>query len=205
MAETEIPLENKAEAPVEETTKTFRLPVDSNNKATKINILSVARPHLRAFHFAWFSFFLAFFGWFALAPMQGNIKKNNDWLSKGNRFKYQNIIAVAGTIIMRLIVGPFCDQFGPRLAQASLLGIFSIPLFLVGTARNFASWTIARFFIGFIGASFVVTQFWTSVSIPSQTRAISHFLTPSRRSCSRATLSVLPTPPPPVGVTSVAV
>ena len=151
-------------APAEETTaKTFSLPVDADNKATKINIFSIARPHMRAFHFAWFSFFLAFFGWFALAPLQANIKKNNAWLSQGKRFKYQNIISVAGTIIMRLIIGPFCDQFGPRLAQASLLGVFSIPLFLVGTARSYAAWTTARFFIGFIGASFVVTQFWTSI------------------------------------------
>lgn len=64
---------------------------------------------------------------------------------------------------MRILIGPVCDRFGPRLAQTSLLSIFSLPVFLVGTSRSYAQWTIARFFIGFIGASFVVTQFWSSI------------------------------------------
>ena len=143
----------------------FSLPVDENSKATTLRIFSFARPHMRAFHFAWFSFFLAFFGWFALSPLQADIRDNEEdtpWLNKDN-FKAQNIIAVAGTILMRLAVGPFCDRFGPRLAQSSLLGIFCIPVFLVGTSQSYAQWTTARFFIGFIGAAFVVTQFWTSI------------------------------------------
>lgn len=148
------------------TQKTFDLPVDANNRATSLKIWKFSRPHMRAFHFAWSSFFLAFFGWFALAPLQGKIRDANDFL-KGSNFKYQNIIAVAGTIFMRLLIGPVCDRFGPRLAQATLLGVFSLPVFLVGTARSFVTWSIARFFIGFIGATFVVTQFWTSVMFSS--------------------------------------
>lgn len=122
---------------------------------------------MRAFHFAWLSFFLAFFGWFALAPLQKaiseDIDETKDWFNAPNAFRNQNIISVAGTILMRFSIGPFCDRFGPRLAQSILLGIFSIPVFLVSTASSYATWTTARFFIGFIGASFVVTQFWTSV------------------------------------------
>ncbi len=143
--------------------KEYDLPVDEQNRAKRIKLWSIKRPHMRAFHFAWSSFFLAFFGWFALAPLQNNIRRNNAWLAEGNNFKHQNIISVAGTIIMRVVIGPFCDRFGPRLAQSLLLGVFSIPLFLVGTARNFVAWTTARFFIGFMGATFVVTQFWTSI------------------------------------------
>lgn len=142
----------------------FSLPVDENGKAKVLRILSFRRPHMRAFHFAWSSFFLAFFGWFALAPLQKGIRDRpqTDWLTKSN-FKAQNIISVAGTILMRLAVGPFCDRFGPRLAQSLLLGLFSIPVFLVGTSQSYWQWTTARFFIGFIGATFVVTQFWTSI------------------------------------------
>lgn len=141
----------------------FDLPTDENGKATRIKILSFKRPHMRAFHFAWSSFFLAFFGWFALAPLQKEIRDDNDWLDRGNRFKAQNIIAVGGTILMRFTIGPFCDRFGPRLAQSLLIGVFSIPVFLVSTAQSYWQWTTARFFIGFIGATFVVTQFWTSI------------------------------------------
>jgi hypothetical protein len=38
-------------------------------KASRIRIFSCVRPHMRAFHFAWSSFFFAFLGWFALAPL----------------------------------------------------------------------------------------------------------------------------------------
>ncbi|CDF36336.1 Nitrate transporter [Chondrus crispus] len=154
---------NAQPAPAEPT-HTFALPVDENNKATSIKLWSVKRPHMRAFHFAWSSFFLAFFGWFALAPLQKGIRDSprTPWLN-GDNFKAQNIISVAGTLLMRLAVGPFCDRFGPRLAQSILLGVFSLPVFLVGTSQSYAQWTTARFFIGFIGATFVVTQFWTSL------------------------------------------
>lgn len=141
----------------------YDLPTDENGRAKVIKIFSFKRPHMRAFHFAWSSFFLAFFGWFALAPLQTEIKKDNAWLSQGSRFKTQNIVAVGGTILMRFAIGPFCDRFGPRVAQSLLIGIFSIPVFLVSTAHSFWQWTTARFFIGFIGATFVVTQFWTSI------------------------------------------
>ncbi len=162
-AEVEKNLQDEETTTEEDVPHKFSVPVDENNKAKTIKLFSIARPHMRAFHFSWFSFFLAFFGWFALAPLQAQIRDNNAWLRVGRRFKYQNIISVAGTILMRLAVGPFCDRFGPRTAQSLILGVFSLPVFLVGTARSYASWTTARFFIGFIGASFVVTQFWTSI------------------------------------------
>lgn len=146
----------------------FHLPVDEQGKAKRIKIFSLARPHMRAFHFAWLSFFLAFFGWFALSPLQAEIRdsKLTPWLNKDN-FKAQNIIAVAGTILMRLAIGPFCDRFGPRTAQSLLLGVFSLPVFLVGISQSYWQWTTARFFIGFVGATFVVTQFWTSMMFSS--------------------------------------
>lgn len=152
------------ELPPTERKYEFSLPVDENSKAKVLRILSIRRPHMRAFHFAWLSFFLAFFGWFALAPLQLDIRDNpkSPWLTTDN-FKTQNIIAVAGTLLMRLAVGPFCDRFGPRVAQSLLLSIFSLPVFLVGVSQSYWQWTTARFFIGFIGATFVVTQFWTSI------------------------------------------
>lgn len=142
----------------------FPYAVDENNKAKVLKILSIRRPHSRGFHFAWFAFFLAFFGWFALSPLLKTMRDDETipWFNKTN-IKDSNIIAVAGTILMRLIIGPFCDRFGPRTAMSGLICIFSIPVFLVGVSGSFAVFTTFRFFIGFIGATFVVTQFWTSI------------------------------------------
>ena len=51
-------------------------------KARSINLLSFRRPHMRAFHMAWFAFFLAFFGWFGIAPMMA-IVRDDLGLTKG--------------------------------------------------------------------------------------------------------------------------
>ena len=40
-----------------------------------------------------------------------------------------NIAAVAITILVRLIVGPLCDKYGPRKTYSALLIIGSIPVF----------------------------------------------------------------------------
>lgn len=40
---------------------------DQDDKATELKLCSFAQPHMRAFHFAWWSFFIAFFIWFAIA------------------------------------------------------------------------------------------------------------------------------------------
>nr|WLD25268.1 nitrate transporter [Alexandrium pacificum] len=52
----------------------FKLPVDENNKATSLPLCRVGgsvaqNPHMRAFWASTISFFLAFLGWFALAPL----------------------------------------------------------------------------------------------------------------------------------------
>ena len=52
----------------------FKLAVDENNKATELPLLRICgtvqqNPHMRAFWGSTISFFLAFLGWFALAPL----------------------------------------------------------------------------------------------------------------------------------------
>ncbi|CAG8719565.1 8509_t:CDS:1, partial [Cetraspora pellucida] len=43
-----------------------RPPVDpTTRKATDINVFNFTRPHMRALHYSWFCFLIAFTGWFA--------------------------------------------------------------------------------------------------------------------------------------------
>jgi len=41
---------------------------DQDDTAVEIPLYSASRPHMRAFHLAWISFFVAFFTWFAMTP-----------------------------------------------------------------------------------------------------------------------------------------
>ena len=66
--------------------KQFLLPVDSEHKALKINLLSFAAPHMRAFHLCWMGFFSSFVSTFAPAAMIPVIREaiNLDAGSLGN-------------------------------------------------------------------------------------------------------------------------
>ncbi|EKX37815.1 nitrate transporter [Guillardia theta CCMP2712] len=46
-----------------------------NGRKTKIDLLSLKRPHMRAFHASWFAFFICFTMWFAIPPLMVTIKK----------------------------------------------------------------------------------------------------------------------------------
>ncbi|KAJ8905238.1 hypothetical protein NDN08_001746 [Rhodosorus marinus] len=143
----------------------YKWPVDEKHRCKVLKPWRFDRPHHRAFFYAWSSFFCAFFGWFALSPLLVNIGKFSPdiGISEKEDRVTSNIIGVAGTILMRFIIGPVADRWGPRWAQAGVLCIFSIPAYLVGTAQNFAMFCTARFFIGMLGGTFVVTQYWTSI------------------------------------------
>ena len=63
----------------------------------------------------------------------------------------------------RLVIGWLCDRFGPRLTYAWLLILGSLPVMGIGFAHDFQTFLIFRLLIGLIGASFVITQYHTSV------------------------------------------
>src|SRR3569833_524981 len=131
------------------------------NQLTILNIFSVKGVQMRTFHITWLMFFVCFFGWFGLAPLMPTIRAELH-LTKamgGNTI----IASVASTIIARLIIGRLCDKWGPRRTAVRLLLIGSIPVFMVGLAHDYTTFLLFRLAIGVIGASFVITQFHTSM------------------------------------------
>ncbi len=131
------------------------------NQLTKLNIFSLNGVQMRTFHITWLMFFVCFFGWFGLAPLMPTIRAELH-LTKaqvGNAI----IASVAATIIARLVIGKLCDTWGPRKTAVRLLLVGSLPVFLVGLAHDYTSFLLFRLAIGVIGASFVITQFHTSM------------------------------------------
>lgn len=116
---------------------------------------------MRTFHITWLTFFVCFFGWFGLAPLMPAIRADLG-LTKP---QIGNIIiaAVSATIFARLLVGKLCDTWGPRKTYTALLMLGSLPVMLVGLAHDYTTFLLFRLAIGTIGASFVITQFHTSM------------------------------------------
>ena len=135
--------------------------MELQSKATRIELFSLKTAPMRAFHLTWMAFFVTFFAWFACAPLMPLIK-GEFGLTK-DQIANINIAAVAVTILVRLVIGPLCDRFGPRKAYTGLLLIGALPVFGVAAAQSYESFLFFRLLIGAIGASFVITQYHTSV------------------------------------------
>ena len=131
------------------------------SKADSIKLLSFDTAPMRAFHLTWVAFFICFFAWFACAPLMPVIK--GEFGLTMAQIANINIAAVAITIFVRLIVGPLCDRYGPRKTYTGLLLLGAIPVLGVAMAQSYESFLLFRLGIGAVGASFVITQYHTSV------------------------------------------
>ena len=141
----------------------------------KIRLFSLGTIQMRTFHITWLMFFVCFFGWFGLAPLMPTIRADLG-LTKaqvGNTI----IASVSSTIIARLIIGRLCDKFGPRKTAVWLLLLGSIPVFLVGLAKDYTSFLLFRLAIGVIGSSFVITQFHTSMMFAAKIKGTANAIT----------------------------
>lgn len=135
--------------------------METDGRATRIRLADFSSPPMRAFHMSWLAFFASFVAWFAVAPLMPLIREDLG-LSKeqvGNSV----IASVAITIFVRLLVGRLLDRFGPRRVYSALLLIGSAPVMAMGLVHNYEAFLLLRMAIGAIGASFVVTQYHTSL------------------------------------------
>ncbi len=128
---------------------------------TKLNIFSLKGVQMKSFHTTWLMFFVCFFGWFGLAPLMPTIREELHLTKEqvGNLI----IVSVSSTIVARLIIGKLCDTWGPRITAVRLLLVGALPVMLVGLAHDYTTFLLFRAAIGIIGASFVITQFHTSM------------------------------------------
>ncbi|KAJ1688479.1 hypothetical protein LUZ63_019869 [Rhynchospora breviuscula] len=138
----------------------FKMPVDSDHKATEFWLFSFAKPHMRAFHLSWFSFFCCFVSSFAAPPLLPVIRDNLSLTATdvGNA----GIASVSGAVFARLAMGTACDLVGPRLASASLILITTPAVYCSSIIESATGFLLVRFFTGFSLATFVSTQFWMS-------------------------------------------
>ncbi len=132
-----------------------------SEKATKLELLNFKSIPMRTFWITSISFFICFFAWFGIVPFMPDVVKD---LGLTPAQKWNSIIlAVSGTVFARLLIGKLCDKYGPRLCYTYLLILGAIPVILLGFVQTPLQFLICRLFIGFIGASFVITQFHTSI------------------------------------------
>ena len=137
--------------------------MELQNKATSLwgNFLNVKMVQIRTFHMTWFAFFSCFFAWFGIAPLMSVVR--DELALTPNQIGWAIIGSVSMTIFARLFIGWLCDRIGPRKSYTWLLLLGSLPVMGIGLAQTFETFLLFRVLIGGIGASFVITQYHTSV------------------------------------------
>lgn len=98
--------------------------------------------------------------WFAVTPLLGEIKDTLK-LSKADIWT-SSLCGTAGTIIMRILMGPACDKFGARICMAFILAVSAIPCAMTGLVNSSEGLSAVRSFVGITGGAFVACQYWTS-------------------------------------------
>jgi NNP family nitrate/nitrite transporter-like MFS transporter len=141
--------------------RSLALEPDSDGRATRIRLLDFHTAPMRAFHLSWFAFFLSFVAWFGIAPLMAVVR--DDLKLTKAQIGNTVIASVAITIFARLLTGWLCDRFGPRRTYSALLVFGALPVMGIGLSHSYHSFLFFRLAIGLIGASFVLTQYHTSI------------------------------------------
>jgi len=140
----------------------FATPVDKEHKAVALPLLSVAVPHMRAFHSSWFGFFSTFFSTFAANPLGFAMEKESSLNLTDEDISNGNIASLSSNIIMRCVTGYLCDMLGPRRALAGLLLVTSPAILGMIFVQGASGYLGCRALIGFGLATFVPCQVWCS-------------------------------------------
>ena len=91
-----------------------------NNKAQSIPVFNPFNIYGRVFLLSWWSFFVAFWSWYAFPPLLSITIKKDLNLTQ-DQISNSNIVALTATLLVRLSAGAACDRFGPRWTFAAIL------------------------------------------------------------------------------------
>ena len=91
-----------------------------NNKAQSIPVFNPFNIYGRVFLLSSWSFFVAFWSWYAFPPLLTVTIKKDLNLTQ-DQIANSNIVALTATLIVRLTAGAACDRFGPRWTFAAIL------------------------------------------------------------------------------------
>ncbi|GMP30265.1 hypothetical protein CsSME_00005010 [Camellia sinensis var. sinensis] len=150
----------------------FSLPVDYDNKATEFRPFSLSSPHMLSFHLAWLSLFSNFFSTFSIPPLLPLLRR--DLHLSSSTIAAASSAAFAGSILSRLLMGPACHLFGPRISSATLSLLTAPIVFSTSLISSPNSFILLRFLIGFSLANFVSNQFWMSSMFSSSVVAVAN-------------------------------
>ncbi len=120
----------------------------------KLRELLVWSPKIRILHQTWLAFFISFMVWFNHAPLLPAIKA--ELALTDAEVNGLLLLNFALPIPARIVFGMIVDRFGAKLSYSVLLALGSAPCFVFAAADSFAELAWARFFLGFIGAGFVI-------------------------------------------------
>ncbi|EFX05993.1 nitrate transporter [Grosmannia clavigera kw1407] len=132
-----------------------------NRKARSIPFLNPINMYGRVFFFAWFGFMIAFWAWYAFPPLLTVTIKKDLKLTPA-QVANSNIVSLSATLLVRIISGPLCDQFGPRIVFGFILLLGAIPVGLSPLVQSAGGLYTARFFTGILGGSFVPCMVWST-------------------------------------------
>ena len=72
--------------------------------------------------------------WYAIPPIVYHISE--DLNISAEEIYDSNMVSVALTIVARIVIGPFCERYGPRRIMCAILVCGAIPCGLTGLLQN---------------------------------------------------------------------
>ena len=144
---------------------------DKGYRATQLNVFSMARPHMRAFHASWLCFFCSWLLWFSVAPLLPYVQESlstPDHPVTNQDIWTSNLWSMAGAVVLRLILGPLCDQHGGRVIITGVLAVCAVLCGTLGLAQDFNRFLVWRALLGCVGGTLVPAQYWiTAQFVPA--------------------------------------